>query len=250
MPTIYRRNSERISVADAKQLILNALPIELGGGQIFGKPGPDGEPIWDFDSLAQVSAAEAHAPYLDSDFLELCKGLGFEPHMMFSPAIGGYSGNPEQDNSYMLTHAQFVKLAEKYSLTVEIETASPAPAQSAAEPAPVVTESARDAPETEWHLMATPDELCAAFGTFTGMNKDWFSNLKDRPALKAARFQPGRGGRNKVEPLFYVYPVLQWLIDKRRKTGKPMQEATGWRMLRQHFPRVYETYEPSAPDPD
>lgn len=125
-----------------------------------------------------------------------------------------------------------------------------APAQSAAEPAPVVAENARDAPETEWHLMATADELCAAFGTFTGMNKDWFTNLKDRPALKAARFQPGQGGRNKVEPLFYVYPVLIWLIDKRRKTGKPMQEATGWRMLRQHFPRVYEANELSAPDPD
>lgn len=125
-----------------------------------------------------------------------------------------------------------------------------APAHSPAEPAPVVAENARDAPETEWHLMATADELCAAFGTFTGMNKDWFTNLKDRPALKAARFQPGQGGRNKVEPLFYVYPVLIWLIDKRRKTGKPMQEATGWRMLRQHFPRVYEANELSAPDPD
>ena len=145
MPTIYRRNSERISVTDAKQLILNALPIELGGGQIFGKPGPDGEPIWDFDSLAQVSAAEAHAPYLDSHFLELCKGLGFEPHMMFSPAIGGYRG-PHDDNTHMLTHTEFVKLAEKYSLSVEIGTARPAPAQSPAEPAPVATESASNKP--------------------------------------------------------------------------------------------------------
>lgn len=107
-----------------------------------------------------------------------------------------------------------------------------------------------EATEPEWHLMATADELCAAFGTFTGMRKDWFANLNDKPALKAARFQPGQGGRNKVEPLFYVYAVLLWLLDKRRKTGKPMQEATGWRMLKQHFPRVYDAHELSAPDPD
>lgn len=124
-----------------------------------------------------------------------------------------------------------------------------APAQSTVEPAPVAP-SASDAPETEWHLLATAEQLCAAFGAFTGMNEDWFGKLGDKPVLKAARFQPGEGGRNKREPLFYVYPVLQWLIDKRRKTGKPMQEATGWRMLKQHFPRVYEAYELSAPDPD
>lgn len=125
--------------------------------------------------------------------------------------------------------------------------AKPAPEQ--ASPAPVAP-SASDALETEWHLLATAEQLCAAFGAFTGMNKDWFGKLGDKPVLKAARFQPGEGGRNKREPLFYVYPVLQWLIDERRKTGKPMQEATGWRMLKQHFPRVYEAYELSAPDPD
>lgn len=133
MPTIYRKNPERISVADAKQLILNALPPEHGGAQIFGTPGPDGEVVWDVDSLVKVSASEACAPYIDRDFLELCKGLGFAPHMMFSPAISGYSGNPDQDNSHMLTHAQFVMLAEKYSLTVEVETANPAPAQDGTE---------------------------------------------------------------------------------------------------------------------
>ena len=131
MPTIYRSNTDRISVGDAKQLILNALPAELGGARVIGKAGPDGETVWDFDSIALVSAAEAHAPHLNSGLMALCKGLGFEPHMMFSPAIGGYSGDPEQDSSYMLTHAQFVKLAESYSLMVEVTTASPHAATAA-----------------------------------------------------------------------------------------------------------------------
>jgi hypothetical protein len=156
MPTIYRLNSERISVADAKQLILKALPLELAAGRIIGKPGPDGEPIWDFDSLAMVSAAEAHAPFLDADFLELCKELGFEPRLIFRPAIGGYSGNPEQDNIYMLTHAQFAQLAESHGLTVAIGTASPAPAQNPAEPAPVApSASSEPSSRKRW----TPEKL-------------------------------------------------------------------------------------------
>lgn len=129
----------------------------------------------------------------------------------------------------------------------QAETKQPAPATDSAA---LVAHSAGGEPPTAWHLMASPHELCAAFGTFTGMNKAWFKNLNDRPALKAARFRPGQGGRNNVEPLFYVYPVLQWLIDKRRKTGRPINEATGWRMLQQHFPKVYEAYELNAPDPD
>lgn len=113
--------------------------------------------------------------------------------------------------------------------------------------APLVAESAS---EPDWPLMATPDELCAAFGTFTGMNKQWFANVKDAPQLKAARFWPGQGGRNRREPLFYVYPVLQWLIDEKRRKGKPMEIKTGWRMLKAHFPSVYEAYELNAPSTD
>lgn len=104
--------------------------------------------------------------------------------------------------------------------------------------------------EPDWHFMATPTELCAAFGAFTGMNKNWFNNLKDTPKLKAARFGPGQGGRNKREPLFHVYDVLMWLIDVKRRKGKTMTVETGWRMLKAHFPRVYEAYELNAPGTD
>lgn len=115
-------------------------------------------------------------------------------------------------------------------------------------PAPPVVEVA--ASEPDWGLMATPAELCAAFGTFTGMNKQWFDNLKDVPQLKAARFRPGQGGRNKREPLFYVYPVLQWLIYAKRRKGKPMSLETGWRMLKSHFPYVHSQYSIGDPNAD
>lgn len=198
MSTIYRRNSERISVADAKQLILNALPLELNAGRFLVKMGPDGKTISDIDmdSLAIVSAAEAHAPYLDSDFLELCNGLGFEPHMMFSPAIGGYRG-PQDDNTYMLTHTEFVKLAEKYSLSVEIGTARPAPAQSAAEPAPVVKETAQER-RARWLDMFEAEEKREKRGALQRLanseNVDRSNMKKDIDKARGARDTEKRAG--------------------------------------------------------
>jgi hypothetical protein len=114
--------------------------------------------------------------------------------------------------------------------------------------APVVEGSVSE--PAQWHLLATPTELIAAFGSFTGMNKNWFNSLGDKPQLLAARYKLGVSGRGGVEPLFYVFPVMQWLIDPKRKTGKKMPVPTGWRMLKTHFQKVYEQYEDRAPDPD
>ena len=103
------------------------------------------------------------------------------------------------------------------------------------------------------HLLATPAQLIAAFGVFTGMNKAWFNKLSDKPQLLAAKHKAGESGRGGTAPLFYVFPVMQWLIDPKRKAGKTdqtMLESTGWRMLQAHFPEVYDQYEAHAPDPD
>ena len=101
-----------------------------------------------------------------------------------------------------------------------------------------------------WDLLATPEQLIAAFGSFTGMDKAWFKKVQDKPQLQAARYKVGVSGRGGTEPLFFVFPVMEWLIDTKRKTGKPISVATAWRMLKAHFPKVYEQYEDHAPDPD
>ena len=100
------------------------------------------------------------------------------------------------------------------------------------------------------HLLATPAQLIAVFGIFTGMDKKWFNNAKDSPRLMAARHIAGIGGRKGREPLYFVFQVMQWLIDAKRRKGKPMQDATGWRVLQRQFPRVYEEYQDCEPKPD
>lgn len=82
------------------------------------------------------------------------------------------------------------------------------------------------------------------------MNKAWFNALKDKPQLQAAKHTTGVSGRGGTEPLFNVFPVMQWLIDPKRKAGKRILVSVGWRMLKNHFPKVYEQYEDHAPDPD
>lgn len=97
------------------------------------------------------------------------------------------------------------------------------------------------APErTDFAMLATREQLIAAFGPFTGMNADWFDNIKDKPALLAARRITGQGGRGHLaEPFFCPFDVMQWLVSPKRKKGRPLSERKGWELLEKHFPRVY-----------
>ena len=93
---------------------------------------------------------------------------------------------------------------------------------------------------TDFAMLASREQLIAAFGTFTGMNADWFNNIKDKPALLAARRITGQGGRGHLaEPYFCPFAVMEWLVNPTRRTGRPMREAKGWELLERHFPMVY-----------
>ncbi len=106
-----------------------------------------------------------------------------------------------------------------------------------------------DTPATLDHsLLASPHELIAAFGVFTGMNPQWFKSLGDSPALKAARKRPGVSGRKGSPPLFCPMEVTRWLLDPTRKKGRPFKsEDTAWRLLEASFPKVHAKH--SAADP-
>ncbi|WP_382155482.1 hypothetical protein [Hydrogenophaga sp. ANAO-22] len=100
----------------------------------------------------------------------------------------------------------------------------------------------------DFAVLATRDELIAAFGAFTGMNLSWFKNLSDTPALKAARRVTGQGQRGRtVEPLFCPFEVMQWLISPKRKKGRPLGQEKAWERLEQHFPKVYALRELADP---
>ena len=116
--------------------------------------------------------------------------------------------------------------------------------------APVGSESA-DGEALDFNLLATREQLIAAFGAFTGMDRSWFKNLKDAPALLAARRVAGQGGRGHIaEPRFCPYAVMQWLISPRRGKGRRIEVGTAWRMLKTNFPKVHAQYEVGDPSTD
>lgn len=97
-------------------------------------------------------------------------------------------------------------------------------------------------------MLATRAQLIEAFGSFTGMKIEWFSNLKDSPALREARKVRGQGGRGHImEPYFCPLEVMQWLTSAQQKKGRQLSEAKGWELLERHFPRVYAANECADP---
>ncbi len=106
-------------------------------------------------------------------------------------------------------------------------------------PAPAGRQKA-EPDDVDYAVLATREQLIAAFGAFTGMSKEWFKNLDDTPALKAARKVTGRGQRGKtVEPLFCPFEVMLWLVSPKRKKGRSLGEAKGWDLLERNFPKAY-----------
>lgn len=94
--------------------------------------------------------------------------------------------------------------------------------------------------EVDYAVLASREQLIAAFGTFTGMTMAWFKNLDDTPALKSARKVTGRGQRGStVEPLFCPFEVMLWLVSSKRKKGKRLGESKGWDLLERYFPKAY-----------
>jgi hypothetical protein len=107
---------------------------------------------------------------------------------------------------------------------------------------------ARSNDGVDYAVLASREQLIAAFGSFTGMSMEWFKNLKDTPALLAARKVHGQGGRGHIaQPFFCPLEVMQWLVDTKRRKGTRLGVDKGWALLEANFPRVYAAH--SVGDP-
>jgi hypothetical protein len=131
---------------------------------------------------------------------------------------------------------------DRYLMSVETG-AKPVDEQQAA----ASTEGGK-VPAPDFKLLATREQLIEAYGRFTGMDASWFSNLKDAPALLAARKVVGQGGRGRIaEPLFCPFEVMGWLVDSKRRKGRPLRVEKAWELFEKNFPTVYNLH--SVADP-
>lgn len=100
----------------------------------------------------------------------------------------------------------------------------------------------------DFKLLATREQLIEAYGSFTGMDASWFSNLTDTPALLAARKVVGQGGRGRIAvPLFCPFEVMGWLANSRRRKGRTLRAEKAWELFEKNFPTVYNIH--SVADP-
>lgn len=137
MATIYRDNTDTLTIAETKRLIIGAMPTELAA-PMFASINEQGEIDADSLRIGEPGDACIHADFIDRDFLGLCQQQGIAPRQKYRPLFTDYPGTVDQDAYYTITHDEFVKLANLYGATVKAGTA---PEQSAAIPAPVATAS-------------------------------------------------------------------------------------------------------------
>lgn len=145
--------------------------------------------------------------------------------------------------SHQMHRDELARWVEAVGIVSEYDFAAP-------QAAPVANECTTNSPD--FAMLATREKLIEAFGRFTNMNMSWFDNLKDTPALQAARKVVGQGGRGHIaEPLFCPVEVLQWLINPKRRKGSKLGPEKGWELLEKHFPIVYaqcSIADPRGPD--
>jgi hypothetical protein len=145
MATIYRKNAERVTVAEAKRLILDTLPTELTIS-VFVPVDEHGAATGDPQIVSNPSGT-IQALHLDDDFAETLKQLDILPRMKYRPVMTDYTGGPYQDDTYSISHDEFVTVAGLFNIQVAIGNA---PAQNTTKPAPVTvavqsTKTRRDA---------------------------------------------------------------------------------------------------------
>jgi hypothetical protein len=100
-------------------------------------------------------------------------------------------------------------------------------------------------------MLADPSQLIEAFGRYTKMDASWFDKWQDHPSLKNAIKRKGTPGRGRTtKPLFCPFLVMHGLMKKPRRGNKRqafLNDETPWRMLKQHFPRVYDMHKGESP---
>jgi hypothetical protein len=97
----------------------------------------------------------------------------------------------------------------------------------------------------DYSILATRQDLIDAYGAFTGMDIGWVKNVTDSTKLQKARKVLGAGLKGRrVEPLFCPYEVMEWLIDKKRRKGRPIASDKAWEILEKRFFKVYNICSP------
>ena len=148
MPTIRKTNSNRISIADAKRLILEAAPLEPMG-HVYAQLDEHGN--IDEDAPIDVRFVQNTNTFemgIDRDFLDACNQLNIHPRNKYRPAFTDYSGDCKQDDYYTITHDEFERYAGLHDMRVVVNPSPTAAPDTDAQPQAATEVPAAPASET------------------------------------------------------------------------------------------------------
>ena len=126
MTIIYRTHANRITIAEAKRLILENLPKELCGS-VYARITPDGDIDWDGPVNVIEEAVVMAEAFIDRDFPVMLEQMKTEPMMRFRPAVKGYPESKIMEAEYTIAHDEFCRVADGYQLLVQIGEAARPP---------------------------------------------------------------------------------------------------------------------------
>lgn len=175
MTTIYRDNADRLSVADAKRLILGAAPL-VSVGELHATMDEETGRLTGPIEHRAIGGVNAFERDIHDDFFSILQQLGIKPRHIYKPSDTNYRNTagaqscfdapelpacPGVDNSYAINHDEFVRVADAFGAKVVLTKAhEPGAGRVTAvsgAPAPVAADmpsTAQDAPMKKAALIA------------------------------------------------------------------------------------------------
>ena len=118
MTTIRTANNGRLTIAEAKRLILDNSPRE-SFAQVYRRD--DGELV----VVPDAEPKSIFAGHLDEDFASNCAQLGIVPRWKYRPGLTGYTGDPETDERFTISGDELARLAELHGVTLDAASLEP-----------------------------------------------------------------------------------------------------------------------------
>lgn len=157
MPIIYRAETVRLSIAEAKRLILDALPSEKFG-QVIARTTPDGEIDWSGPLELRESHGKPQKDFIDEEFKEICQSLAIQPLMRWRPSVSEYPTSSSLDDEYTITHDEFSEIANRYGLLVEVGSVTQMPQSQVASSPQVEQKETPKERRARWLVMFEEEE--------------------------------------------------------------------------------------------
>ncbi|MBC7601419.1 MAG: hypothetical protein H7255_02010 [Ramlibacter sp.] len=158
MQTIYLADASRITIAEAKRLIIEKLE-HVPSIDIF--VSDDG----DFEVRPNPSSNVLENT-LHTTFADVCKSFGIAPRNKFNLSKQDYKGSVFEDEMYVMSHAEFVQFAQHNDIAVVVGD------EPAAKGVPLAKQAeSQSAKPKEWPLVRQKKEQ--------GYNRELFRTMRD-----------------------------------------------------------------------